>query len=192
MPDPLELTAADSAAHRAELADLVARLGYSLPEIGGFEPVAASVLPLEYQILLVHHDHMTVAVEAFHDSHVDVRVLQTALAENRYTRSSLLTRRDTGARLQFGVVSIRLEALPAAVREAFIDRAVPLGRALIRHNVLREVELRALWRIMPGPRLQTELGVPAGTPIFGRTAAITVNNQPAVEVLEIVRLVSGP
>jgi hypothetical protein len=63
----------------------------------------------------------------------------------------------------------------------------PLGRILIRADLLREVELLALWRIAAGPRLASELDLPPGTAVYGRSARILVEGRPAVELLEIVR-----
>ena len=81
---------------------------------------------------------------------------------------------------------IDLDGLPAAVREAIERGGCPLGRILIRSNLLREVELLALWRILAGPKLSEELEVPAGEVIYGRSARILVEGRPAVELLEIV------
>ena len=59
---------------------------------------------------------------------------------------------------------------------------------LIEHNVLREVELITLWRIMPGEALRQHLGVSGKAPIYGRTAQILVDERPTVQLLEIVKL----
>ena len=73
------------------------------------------------------------------------------------------------------------------VRREIESRQTPLGRVLINHNVLRQVELVQLWRIMPGPDLRTQLAIPADVPtVYGRTALIHCNGQPAVELLEVV------
>jgi hypothetical protein len=70
----------------------------------------------------------------------------------------------------------------------FRSRRWPLGRVLIRHNVLREVELTALWRIVPGPVLREHLQPASDTPIYGRSAQILVDERPTVQLLEIVKL----
>jgi len=116
--------------------------------------------------------------------------------------------------VQLGIMRINLLGVSAVVREEIEARTRPLGRILIRHNVLRHVELHRLWRIWPGPVLQQHLGrgqavggvsdADAGnnrdalsaseTPptgerkcIYGRSAGIVVEGRPAVELLEIVR-----
>lgn len=170
-----------------DLAAIAAPFYPSLAALGRFDEVAAEEMPLAYQILLAHDDHMTVTVEAFHDSLVDVRVLDDRDEGNVYTRSSLLVTRSTGAVVQLGIMRINLAGLSEEVRREIESRRTPLGRILIRHNVLRRVELRRLWRIEPGPALVEHLGAAPGQPIYGRTARILVEERPAVELLEIVK-----
>jgi len=159
-----------------------------LEELGRFEPVPADQLPTDYRSLLAHHDHMTVALEAYHNSLVEVRALAERQDKASYARASLLARQSDGAVLQFGIMRIWLADLPAEARLEITDQKLPLGRVLIRHNVLREVELITLWRIIPGPILQQHLGVTDQQPIYGRSAQILVDDRLTVQVLEIVAL----
>ena len=57
---------------------------------------------------------------------------------------------------------------------------------LIDHNVLREVELISLWRIVPGPALREHLSLAEGEAVYGRSAQILVDERPTVQMLEIV------
>ena len=57
---------------------------------------------------------------------------------------------------------------------------------LIDHNMLREVELISLWRIVPGPALRQHLSLAVGEVIYGRSAQILVDERPTVQMLEIV------
>ncbi len=159
----------------------------TLDELGQFEPVESSDLPDAYQSLLAHHDHMTVTVEAWHNSLVDVRVLAEQRADDSYARKILLILQRDASPVQFGLVRINLTDLPEIVRLEIESQALPLGRIMIRHHLMREVELCQLWRVTPGPELRSHLQLNDDTPIFGRTARILVDGQPAVELLEIVR-----
>jgi hypothetical protein len=83
---------------------------------------------------------------------------------------------------------INLKGLSDQVRAEIEARQTPLGRVLIRHNVLRRVELQRLWRIHPGPYLREKLELQAPTEcIYGRSAGIIVEGRQAVELLEIVK-----
>ena len=66
------------------------------------------------------------------------------------------------------------------------SESIPLGRVLIDHNVLREVQLSSLWKLQPGEELRRILNTSEGQLIYGRTALIYCNGEPAVELLEIV------
>jgi len=159
-----------------------------LDDLGRFEPVAVDDLPPDCRTLLAHHEHMTVALEAFHHSPVTVRAVAEWRDEASYARCSLLNRQADGAIIQFGIMRIWLADLPEDARREITDEKQPLGRVLIEHNVLREVEVIALWRITPGPVLKQHLQLADDKPIYGRSAQILVDHRPTVQVLEIVKL----
>ena len=170
-------------------ASRLATLFYSgLSELGQFEPVAVDDLPADSRALLAHNDHMTVALESFHKSSVSVRALAEWRDEASYARASVLSRQTDGAVVQFGIMRIWLGDLPAAAQQEITSKQAPLGRVLIEHNVLREVELITLWKIVPGPVLRQQLQVGGKTPIYGRSAQILVEERPTVQLLEIVKL----
>jgi chorismate-pyruvate lyase len=168
-----------------QIAALLAPFFPSLAAVGEFAPVAVDEAPANYRALLAHDDHMTVTVEAYHDCRADVRVLAAHRDGDVYSRNSLLVNLATSAVLQFGVMRIDLAGLAPGVRREVESGAAPLGRILIRHNVLRHVELRQLWQIVPGPVLQDRLDLASHAPLYGRTARIVVEGRPAVELLEI-------
>jgi hypothetical protein len=174
------------------LATITAPFYPQLAELGEFVEVQPADMPEDYQTLLAHDDHMTVTVEAFHGSLVDVRVLQEHREGDLYTRSSLLQLQSDGRIAQLGIMRINMQGLSPVVRDEIEARGTPLGRILIRHNVMRHVKLFRLWRILPGPELAKYLEVPdaAGSDpqcIYGRSAGIVVEGRPSVELLEIVR-----
>ena len=170
----------------ADLASLV-DLFYPDPSLlGDFQNVGPTEMPLSYQTLLAHQNHMTVTVERFHGSTVDVRVLATRSDDHHYSRKILLTRQSDGAVVQFGLVRIDLRYLNAEVRAAVESRRIPLGRILIENNVLREVHLTHLWQVTMGNDLAALFGRPAGGVTYGRTAIIDCNREPAIQLLEIV------
>ena len=173
----------------ARSASRLANLFYDgLEALGRFESVLVDQLPEDYRTLLAHHDHMTVALEAFHDSLVNVRALAEWHDDASYARCSLLSRQTDARVVQFGIMRIWLADLPAKAQDEITSRKWPLGRVLIRHNILREVELITLWRIEPGPVLKQHLQLADDRPIYGRTAQILVGDRPNVQLLEIAKL----
>ena len=162
-------------------------LFYAAPQsLGGFREVAAAAMPQPYRELLAHNHHMTVTVERHHGSLVDVRVLERRPTPRHYARKILLTRQSDGRVVQFGIVRLDLSVLDEGVRQEIESGIDPLGRILIRHSVLREVELFKLFEVSPGPDLCHLLNMTPEQRTYGRTALIHCNGQPAVELLEIV------
>ena len=159
----------------------------SAEELGVFEPVEATDLPEEYQSLLSHHDHMTVTVEAWYNSLVVLGVVEEKSEASFYARKSVLTLQRDSTPVQLGIMRIDLDGLPEIVRLEIESRALPLGRILIRHHIMREVELCQLWRVNPGVDLRLRLSLEEGQTIYARTARILVSGKPAVELLEMVK-----
>jgi chorismate-pyruvate lyase len=169
-----------------KMEELVA-LFYSDPAtLGMLEEIAAGELPVPYNSLLAHDDHMTVTVESFHGGPVDVDVLERKIEPPRYARKILLRRHADGQVVQFGIVRLSFEYLGAEVQRDIESEQIPLGRTLIEHNVLRKVQLASVWRVRAGDDLARLFQIPAGTTTYGRTALIYCNGKPAVELLEIV------
>lgn len=174
--------------------DLQTLLGLFYPDsdqLGKFQEVSSDQLPAAYSRLLDHNEHMTVTVEAFHESLVDVQVLDARLDKNHYARQILLACQSNGKVVQFGIVRLCFDFLDADIQAEIESQQVPLGRILIEHDVLRQVQLATLWKIETGAHLSALFQVPQGTETFGRTALIYCNGEPAVELLEIMTVVTS-
>jgi chorismate-pyruvate lyase len=167
----------------ADLVKSLCGLFYDTPaEVGLFEEVAAGDLPDQFKALLAHDDHMTVTVEAWHNSLVRVQVLEERRDKDLYARRIVLSLQRDGMPVQYGIMRINLAGLPQIVRMEIESQALPLG------HLMRRVELLNLWRVSAGPELRKHLKVERGAVCFGRTARILFNNVPSVELLEIVTL----
>jgi chorismate-pyruvate lyase len=154
--------------------------------LGSFEEVNEAELTPTARKLLAHNSHMTVTVEDFHASPVDVEVLERSRDGEHYARKILLRKQVDERVVQFGIVRLNRQYLGEQVLAEIESETIPLGRVLINHNVLRVVQLVALWKIVPGPDLRTHMDLADDTPIFGRTALIYCNGEPGIELLEIV------
>ena len=96
-------------------------------------------------------------------------------------------RRDsTGQVVQFGLVRINLGVCSEAVRNEIVEGKTPLGRVLIRHNMLRRIEPQAYLRLALSAAMASWFDVEAGTCTYGRVGLIYTGERPAVEVLEIL------
>jgi hypothetical protein len=150
------------------------------------EPLPGERVPEPYRQLLVHTHHMTVTVEQFYGDAVNVQVLDSRHTADSYARKILLTLRETGAVVQFGIVHIDLNFLAPPVREAIIEQKTPLGRVLIQHNVLRVVRPVQFFRAAPGPAMCDWFGLARPEPTYGRLGIIYTDGKPAIRVAEIL------
>jgi hypothetical protein len=172
-----------------DLAVLISLFYPQADKLGRFEPIPGKNVPEPYKQLLVHEHHMTVTVEEFHKSLVDVRVQQKMVTPTHYAREILLTRQSDHQVVQYGIVRLNLTYLSPEVQARIVGEGTPLGRILIEHDVHRSIHLTALWKISPGEALARMFGLPPGPKspvVYGRTAMIYCDDEPAIELLEIV------
>jgi chorismate-pyruvate lyase len=171
------------------LEELIGLFYADVGQVGVFKQVAAGIMPGYARTLLSHNDHMTVTMEDFHGCGVDVEVLDVQHTGTHYARKILLRRQADRRVVQFGIVRLDFRYVSDEVRREIESRQTPLGKVLIEHNVLRQVQLVGLWKIAPGDDLRRLFGLtdpdcPLG--VYGRTALIYCDAEPAVELLEIV------
>jgi hypothetical protein len=140
------------------------------------ELVPPGRVPQPYHGLLVHEHHMTVTVEAYHGDAVDVQVLEYRVAGDSYARKILLTLQRTKRVVMFGLMRVQFRYCSEEVREKILAGQTPLGR----------IEPTAFLRVIPGPAMMQWFGLDGPRPTYGRFALIHCDEQPAVELLEIV------
>ncbi|WP_149111210.1 hypothetical protein [Limnoglobus roseus] len=160
-----------------------------LPDADGI-PAAGPVGPLDmpspYRSLLVHNHHMTVTVEQFYGDRVNVRVLETRVDGDDYSRKILLTLAGSGKVVQFGIVRIDLAQLAPLVREQIVAGQTPLGRVLIQNDVLRQVRPTGFVKVTPNAAMREWFHAAGDEALYGRLGVIDTDGRPAIEVLEIL------
>jgi chorismate-pyruvate lyase len=155
-------------------------------ELPAYRSVSESTMPEPYRRLLAHPYHMTVTVEEHYGGPVEVRVLDRRQDRDSYARKILLTLAASGQVVQFGIVRIRLNLCAEPVRAAILTEQVPLGRILIEHGVLRRIEPTAYLRISANAELSNHFALSQPTDLWGRLALIHCDDQPAIELLEVL------
>jgi len=149
------------------------------------EHVAKETTPEPYRQMLVHELHMTVTMEAYYKCAVDVIVVDQRFENDLYLRCSLLRKHGTDKIVQLGYVRFNFDYVTECVKQEILGGEIPLGRVLIKHNVLRHVDLGAILRFTAGPGLVDHLQMTEGQVTFGRLATIFCNGSPAIDLLEI-------
>ncbi len=166
------------------LADLFAAFPhFLLPE---HKEVAPEGIPEPYRSLLAHDRHMTESMEAYHGCPVEVRVLESVLHGEQYARRIVLMKQGTSQIVQGGIVRLQLHWLQPKVKADILAETIPLGRVLINHDLLRNIEVLAYYQFPAAPALQEWLGTQSNLPCFGRLAWIHLEHQPVVQLFEII------
>jgi len=155
-------------------------------------PVTPEEMPEPYRQLLVHTHHMTVTVEGFYGQPVNVEVLETVLSKVEYGRKILLSLKETGEVVQFGMIEVDLSALSNTVGDEILAGKMPLGRVLIQNNVLRSIQPVAFFRVEPSAKLCEWFHLSEPQTTYGRLGVIYAGEQPAIEVLEILAPILAP
>jgi hypothetical protein len=168
-----------------ELNSLVSLFSGDEPLIEQAEHIPAALTPEPYKQMLAHDSHMTVTMESYHNTKVDVKIFDRLLEANVYSRKIALLKSGTDDVVQFGIVRFHFEYVTDEVRTEILAGEIPLGRVLINHNVLRHIDLGAILKITAGPGLAECLQMGVGEVTYGRLATIFCNNKPAVDLLEI-------
>lgn len=156
-----------------------------------FEPLCEIVQPDEIPFpqdqLLVHHDHMTVVLERHHRGPVDVHVMEEHLDGDFYTRKVFLTPGRSDKIVEWGICRLDFRFMAPGVRAEILRKDLPLGAILIKHDVLRRIKPRFFLRFPAnGPVLRLFGGAETAEPVYGRIGTIYCNEEPAIELLEIV------
>lgn len=149
--------------------------------------VAASQTPEPYKSLLVHDHHMTIAMEDYHKSPVEVKILASHRAGDIYCRKIILLKEGTDFVVQFGMVRFDLQYVTKQVQQDLLDEKIPLGRVLINYNILRHIDLGAIMKFTPARELTEIFQLTSPITTYGRLATIFCNHNPAVDLLEISR-----
>jgi chorismate-pyruvate lyase len=142
--------------------------------------IPSSEVPQPYRGLLAHEEHMTETMEAHHGGPADVRVLESRLDGDLYSRKIQLIQRGSGKIILFGLVRIDLSLVTPTVRAAILEGKTPMGRVLIENDVLRRVEPVSYLRIENADWF----GQPAT--LYGRLAILHCDDQAAIQLFEVV------
>src|SRR5688572_25582250 len=156
------------------------------PEEIACEEVGKDQMPEPFHWLLVHRNHMTKVLEAQYGRPMELEVLEHHLDDDSYTRKIILRPAGTDVVVEFGVVRLKLQYVSAEVRKEILERKTPLGAILIRHKVLRRVEPKWYLRFPARAHLPAQAGVTFDHVTYGRVGIIHCNEEPAIELLEIV------
>lgn len=156
--------------------------------VEGCEPVEPDALTPAYQQLLVHNEHMTERLSAYHGENVELHVLHDRHDGGLYSRNILLALpSDPDFVVEFGIMRMNLDLVADDVRKEIEAGEAPLGSILVKHNVLRRIEPRWYLKFDADSPMASHFGRAQHGDVFGRVGIIYCNDEPAIELLEVVR-----
>jgi hypothetical protein len=88
--------------------------------------------------------------------------------------------------VEWGIARLHLRYLSQQVQDEVLARRSPLGSILIRHNVHRRVKPRYFARFPARSHVIELFGEQNLQPLYGRIGMIYCDDEPAIELLEIV------
>lgn len=139
--------------------------------------------------LLVHRQHMTLALQRYWGAPVNLRVLLQRWLGTTYARKIVLSRSGPGEPpviVELGLVKMDLSRVPPAAQAEILAEKAPLGDILKRHNVLTVVEPQWFLRLSSESPLLRYFEQEAVREAYGRVGVIHCNGHPAIRLLEIV------
>jgi chorismate-pyruvate lyase len=181
-PPPIAL---DASGARTLLSDLCKPF-VSGPFAADCTVVQPQDIPFPEDDLLVHHEHMTAVLQKHHGAEVQVHVLQEQLDGDLYSRKISLTPVGSNTVVEWGLVRLNFRYMPEDVKQEILRKETPLGAILIKHNVHRRIKPRYFLRIPQGSAIVGLFGRVNAEPLYGRLGTIYCDDEPCIEVLEIV------
>ena len=160
-------------------------------DAGDYEVVHADTIPSPYRRILDHEHHMTVTLEEHCGCLVHLKVVDVHRKADDYARQLTLTAGPDGPNVLAGIMRFNLSQVSDEIREEIVAAKTPLGRLLIEHGVLRRLQPSVFLKIKTTSPFGELLGLDDNETerwpeTYGRLALIFCNDQPAVELLEVV------
>lgn len=147
--------------------------------------LAPEEMPETARRLLVHREHMTAVLQRHYGQSVQLHVLRDELDDGHYARKILLTLPGRETIVELGIVRMDFRYVGEPIKQEILSRQAPLGDILIRHNVLRRISPRWYFEFSADTPIAREIGR-ADAPAYGRVGTIYCDEEPAIEVLEVV------
>lgn len=157
-------------------------------KLGTFQEIESKIMPISYRKLLDHNSHMTVIIEEHHKSPATLVVLDTLKTTNHYSRKILQKKEPDGLPVLFAIAHINFKVLDENVKNKIQEEKIALGHILLKSNLRISLQRISLFKIIPSKDLIKffKINNLKNTFCYGRTAVISCDDVPTVELLEII------
>ena len=160
------------------------RLGLPLPaihELGGED------VPQPYRGMLVHSSDMTPTLELFYQQPMSLSVLSREQQDYAYLREVILKCSNDRRPVEYGVIRISLNHLPAPARLHVLEEQKPLGSILQSETIAHLSWPQAFFRLQSDPHLAHVLHCRQPEQLYGRRNVLLDGSRRLLaEVIEIL------
>lgn len=166
------------------------RTGLSAPAL---TELKAAEVPPPYQGLLVHSSDMTPTLAGFYGQAIGLRVLSRERKEDSYKREVILWLAGNARPVEYGVIRIRLDRLPANARRLVLEEQRPLGDILHGELIPHLSWPQAFFRLKADAHAGAALGLRRANFLYGRRNVLLDGSRRLLaEVIEVLAPVAKP
>ena len=160
------------------------KLGLALP---GLHEVPGDLMPQPYRGLLVHSSDMTPTLEAFYSQPMNLSVLSREQQDYAYLREVVLKCSGDRRPVEYGVIRISLNHLPASASRRVLEEQKPLGNILQTEQIAHLSWPQAFFKVQSDPHLAHVLHCGQPTELYGRRNVLLDGSRRLLaEVIEIL------
>jgi chorismate-pyruvate lyase len=160
------------------------KLGLSLPLI---EDLEGEAVPEPYRKLLVHSSDMTPTLETFYGQPMRLSVLTSEQQDSSYLREVVLKSAHDSRPVEYGVIRICLNHLPAPASLRVLEEQRPLGNILQSESIPHLSWPQAFFRIDSDSHLSHVLYLAQPGPLYGRRNVLLDGSRRLLaEVIEVL------
>lgn len=191
LPTP---TASETAEHGSAWAALLHQF-YAKLKLPGptLHQIPGEEMPQPYKQLLVHSSDMTPTLEAFYRQPMRLVVLSRELQTGAYLREVVLSTAEDLRPVEYGVIRIMLDRLPAPARGRVLQEERPLGNILQTEAVAHLSWPQAFFHTSSDAHTATVLDLNAPCTLYGRrNVLLDASRHLLAEVIEILGPASLP
>jgi chorismate-pyruvate lyase len=160
------------------------RTGLSAPalmELKGDE------IPQPYRALLVHSSDMTPTLAGFYGQALGLKVLGRERQDNSYKREVILWLAEDARHVEYGVIRICLDRLPAIARQLVLEEQRPLGDILQGEAIPHLSWPQAFFRLKADAHAGAALGLRRVSLLYGRRNVLLDGSRRLLaEVIEVL------
>jgi chorismate-pyruvate lyase len=149
--------------------------------------VQGDEMPQPYRKLLVHSLDMTPTLESFYGQTMRLKLLGRERDQDCYLREVALQSAGDQKSVEYGVIRIHLDRLPAKAAQRVLEEQRPLGNILQTENVPHLSWPQAFFSLEADAHLFAVLGLTQPSTLFGRrNVLLDARRSLLADVIEIL------